>query len=133
MTKSEVKNLENRVAELDGKVECSHSGENYIEDGTLLKLLPADLGNQVLQFVKQQRRQFGNVRSWMELLHGLSDEEQMILAKAITQLELQLDPTARTFEGMTVNSTLALDMIMDMGGREYAKKHRFENLEMKQV
>jgi hypothetical protein len=70
--------------------------------------------------MKQQRRQFGNVRSWMEFLRGLSDEEQTILAKAITRLE-----------GMTINSLLALETSMSMGGREYAKKSRFENLEEK--
>jgi hypothetical protein len=70
--------------------------------------------------MKQQRRQFGNVRSWMEFLRGLSDEEQITLAKAITRLE-----------GMTINSLLALETSMSMGGREYAKKSRFENLEEK--
>jgi len=82
--------------------------------------LPVDLGNRLVEFMKQQRRQFGNVRSWMEFLRGLSDEEQTILAKAITRLE-----------GMTINSLLALETSMSMGGREYAKKSRFENLEEK--
>lgn len=120
MTKSEIKNLENRVADLDGKSDRSHTGETYIDNGSLLKLLPVDLGNRLVEFMKQQRRQFGNVRSWMEFLRGLSDEEQTILAKAITRLE-----------GMTINSLLALETSMSMGGREYAKKSRFENLEEK--
>jgi len=120
LTKSEVKILEKRVADLDGKSKHSHLGEVYVEDGTLLQMLPVDLGNRLVEFMKQQRRQFGNVRSWMEFLRGLSDEEQTILAKAITRLE-----------GMTINSLLALETSMSMGGREYAKKSRFENLEEK--
>ena len=122
MTKSEVKNLEKRVADLDGKSKRSHLGEVYVEDGTLLQMLPVDLGNRLVQFMKRQRRQFGKVRSWMEFLRGLSDEEQIILAKAITQLESHIDPTAPTFKGMTINSTLAVETSMAMGAREYAKK-----------
>ena len=86
MTKREVKDLENRVSKLNDKSDCCFSGELYVADGTLLKIFPADIGNRLTEFVKRQRRQFGKVHSWMELLDGMSDEEQMTLAKAITQL-----------------------------------------------
>ena len=89
-----------------------------------MQMLPADLGNRLVEYVKRQRHQFGNVCSWTELLRGLSDGELSNLAKAISQIESQPGQLDWAFEGLKINSTLAVEAMMVMGGREYAKKMR---------
>jgi len=50
MTKSEIKNLENRVADLDGRSERSHKGEAYIDNGSRYPILHPILQNNSVYY-----------------------------------------------------------------------------------
>ena len=113
LTKSEIKNLQERVTKLD----ASPVGD-FVSD--VVKLLPKELGDRLTKFGQHERYH------WHRLLDEFTDEELEVLLKAIKQVAPNFPPTCKspTFEGIPITHALFFDAVIIKAGREGAKKYR---------